>query len=309
MHVPVRLVYPETQTFVEACQQLLSTTQVNHVSLNFAQTLVVDSSGVGALRCLTQVAKSQGIQLECAQVKPQLRSQLVSSIPDLNFLVESAPEATSVIPAADQFMPHPSVRSPWKRAMDIAGGTIGLAITSILFVPIAIAIRLESPGPILFVQTRIGYMGRTFRMWKFRSMVVNAEALKTNVTNQINSDGKFFKNAEDPRVTKVGRWLRKTSLDEFPQFWNILRGEMSLVGTRPPTSDEVVNYNLYEWQRLNVKPGATGEWQTKGRSAIQSFSEVVELDLQYQERWTILYDLKIIGRTVRMLLSKRGDAC
>jgi lipopolysaccharide/colanic/teichoic acid biosynthesis glycosyltransferase len=189
------------------------------------------------------------------------------------------------------------------------GAIAGLAITAIFLVPLAIAIKLESRGPVFFMQTRIGYRGKSFRMWKFRSMIVKAEALKSTVPNQLRAEGKFFKNANDPRVTKVGQFLRRTSLDEFSQFWNVLLGDMSLVGTRPPTPDEVARYNPYEWQRLNVKPGITGEWQVNGRSAIETFSEVVALDLRYQERWDLIYDLKIIIKTLLTLVIKHRNAC
>jgi lipopolysaccharide/colanic/teichoic acid biosynthesis glycosyltransferase len=205
--------------------------------------------------------------------------------------------------------PHASVVCWQKRGLDIMGAIVGLAITAIVLVPVAIAIKLESPGPVFFVQTRIGYRGKSFRMWKFRSMIVNAEALKASVPNQLRAEGKFFKNANDPRVTKVGQFLRRTSLDEFPQFWNVLWGDMSLVGTRPPTPDEVARYIPYEWQRLNVKPGITGEWQVNGRSTIETFDEVVELDLRYQERWNLLYDLKIIFKTLLFLFIKPKNAC
>jgi lipopolysaccharide/colanic/teichoic acid biosynthesis glycosyltransferase len=204
--------------------------------------------------------------------------------------------------------PHASVVCWQKRGLDIIGAIVGLAITAIFLVPLAIAIKLESRGPVFFVQTRIGYRGKPFRMWKFRSMIVNAEALKSTVPNQLRAEGKFFKNANDPRVTKVGQFLRRTSLDEFPQFWNVLQGDMSLVGTRPPTPDEVVRYNPYEWQRLNVKPGITGEWQVNGRSAIETFSEVVALDLRYQEHWDLIYDLKIIIKTLLALVIKHRNA-
>jgi lipopolysaccharide/colanic/teichoic acid biosynthesis glycosyltransferase len=205
--------------------------------------------------------------------------------------------------------PHPSVVCWQKRGLDIIGAIVGLAISAIFLVPLAIAIKLESRGPVFFVQTRIGYRGKPFRMWKFRSMIVNAEALKSTVPNQLRAEGKFFKNANDPRVTKVGQFLRRTSLDEFPQFWNVLLGDMSLVGTRPPTPDEVAHYTPYEWQRLNVKPGITGEWQVNGRSAIETFSEVVALDLRYQERWDLVYDLKIIIKTLLVLVIKHRNAC
>ena len=137
-------------------------------------------------------------------------------------------------------------------------------------------------------------------------MVTNAGQLQHLVNNQ--ATGAFFKCDVDPRVTKVGRFLRKTSLDELPQFWNILRGDMSLVGTRPPTDAEVTQYQSCEWQRLDVKPGLTGVWQVSGRSMVRSFAEVVALDLKYQRYWSVAYDLKIILKTVRVIFSKRSGA-
>jgi lipopolysaccharide/colanic/teichoic acid biosynthesis glycosyltransferase len=201
---------------------------------------------------------------------------------------------------------HPSVYSRVKRLIDILGALIGLGITATLFIPIAIAIKLDSPGPILFSQIRCGWLGRHFRVWKFRSMVANAEELKAQVENQIK--GPLFKNKTDPRITRVGRFLRRTSLDELPQFWNVLRGEMSLVGTRPPTLDEVEQYTLPMWQRLDVKPGMTGEWQTSGRSQISNFEDVVQLDLLYQKNWSLLYDLKLIFKTLVIIYRKNNGA-
>lgn len=202
--------------------------------------------------------------------------------------------------------PHRSTTSLFKRTVDIAGSLLGLSILSIAFVPIAIAIKLDSPGPIFFRQKRYGLLGRPFFLYKFRSMTANAEQLKAFVTNE--AKGSIFKNEQDPRITRVGRFLRKTSLDELPQFWNVLRGEMSLVGTRPPTADEVIHYNQRHWQRLNVKPGLTGEWQAYGRSSVKDFERVVDLDLRYQKRWTALYDLHLIIRTIVVILLGRG-AC
>lgn len=200
--------------------------------------------------------------------------------------------------------PHPSASCLIKRSLDIVGSIIGLIVLSILFVPIAIAIRLDSPGPILYRQERFGLQGRPFTIVKFRSMVQNAEDLKEKVPNE--AKGLIFKNRQDPRVTRVGRFLRKTSLDEFPQFWNVLCGDMSLVGTRPPTRDEVSRYETRHWQRLSVKPGLTGEWQVNGRSAIKNFEDVLELDLRYQHRWTPFYDLSLIWRTIGILINKSG---
>ncbi len=209
-------------------------------------------------------------------------------------------------PAVTQSLrsPHVSVISPIKRAIDILGSLIGLLILSLLFVPVAIAIKLDSPGPIFYSQTRHGVGGRPFKIVKFRSMVVNADALKAKIQNEAN--GLIFKNQQDPRITRIGRFLRKTSLDEIPQFWNVFKGEMSLVGTRPPTSDEVRHYNAKHWQRLNVKPGLTGEWQVHGRSSVTDFEDIVELDLRYQRRWSPAYDLALIFKTLYVVFAKVG---
>ncbi|HEY9888831.1 MAG TPA: sugar transferase [Candidatus Obscuribacterales bacterium] len=200
---------------------------------------------------------------------------------------------------------HPSVSCLSKRAIDILGSLVGLLILAVVWVPIAIAIKVDSAGPIFYSQERYGLHGKPFRIWKFRSMVSNADELKKLVKNEV--QGHLFKNENDPRITRVGRFLRRTSLDEFPQFWNVLQGDMSLVGTRPPTADEVAQYETHHWQRLNVKPGITGQWQVSGRSAIKDFEEVVKLDLCYQERWSPLYDLQLILQTVLNILS-RSDA-
>jgi exopolysaccharide biosynthesis polyprenyl glycosylphosphotransferase len=201
---------------------------------------------------------------------------------------------------------HCSACSRFKRAIDIIGSLLGLLILGLVFVPIAIAIKLDSEGPIFFVQKRYGLKGKPFYLYKFRSMVKDADLLKAQVKNEV--QGLAFKNKQDPRVTRVGRFLRRTSLDELPQFWNVLSGSMSLVGTRPPTEDEVIHYNEYHWRRLNVKPGITGEWQINGRSSISDFEKIVELDLRYQEKWSCFYDLSIIVKTVYVIFA-RSNAC
>ena len=201
---------------------------------------------------------------------------------------------------------HASVTHKLKRSLDIVGALVGLILLALLWVPIAIAIKLDSPGPIFYSQVRCGYRGQPFKIWKFRSMVVNAEQLQHKVPNQAN--GFIFKNSCDPRVTRVGQFLRRTSLDEFPQFWNVLRGEMSLVGTRPPTLAEVKQYTPRHWQRLNVKPGLTGEWQANGRSQVLDFETIVEMDLRYQRHWSIGSDLALIGKTIWVVLLRQG-AC
>lgn len=201
---------------------------------------------------------------------------------------------------------HRSVECKIKRSLDIIGALVGLTITAAIAIPVAIAIQLDNPGPIFYSQMRCGVNGKLFRIWKFRSMVVDADRKKHLIKNE--AQGFIFKNKQDPRVTRVGKFLRSTSLDEFPQFWNVLKGEMSLVGTRPPTPDEVVRYGSYHWKRLRVKPGLTGEWQTRGRSSVKDFDEIVSMDLDYQLRWSVLYDLQIILKTIQVVLAGRG-AC
>jgi lipopolysaccharide/colanic/teichoic acid biosynthesis glycosyltransferase len=199
---------------------------------------------------------------------------------------------------------HPSVTSKTKRLIDILGALVGIAITIVIAIPVAIAIQLDTPGPSLYSQFRCGLKGKLFRIWKFRSMIVEADKLNHQVNNQ--AKGHIFKNHNDPRITRVGRFLRRTSLDELPQFWNVLRGEMSLVGTRPPTRYEVIHYQKHHWKRLNVKPGITGEWQVNGRSTIKDFEKIVQMDLRYQRKWSVIYDLSIIAKTIWVVLNKSG---
>jgi len=199
---------------------------------------------------------------------------------------------------------HPSVHCSLKRLIDITGALVGLAITGIVAIPVAIAIQFDNPGPVFYSQIRCGYRGKTFRIWKFRSMVTNADQLKHLVHNEAKTG--IFKNRNDPRITRIGRFLRKTSLDELPQFWNVLKGEMSLVGTRPPTIDEVMGYKRHHWKRLEVKPGITGEWQANGRSTVLDFEDIVAMDVDYQHKWSVLYDLRLILKTIQAVLNKQG---
>ena len=199
---------------------------------------------------------------------------------------------------------HPSVKNNVKRSIDIVGAIVGLAITGIILLFVAIAMRIYDRGPLFYSQMRCGLYGRSFRMWKIRSMVVDADKLQDRVSNETSRH--MFKNARDPRITCVGHFLRRTSLDEFPQFWNVLKGDMSLVGTRPPTMAEVQHYQVHHWERLKVKPGITGEWQVNGRSLIKDFEEIVRLDLRYQRRWSIAYDLNLIFKTIFIVLNRRG---
>ncbi len=199
---------------------------------------------------------------------------------------------------------HPSAGSLVKRLIDIVGALVGLAIAIAIAIPIAIAIYLDDPGPIFYSQIRCSLRGRPFKLWKFRSMVVGADRLQHTVPNR--AKGHIFKSDNDPRITTIGHFLRRTSLDELPQFWNVLIGEMSLVGTRPPTLEETMNYEPHHWQRLNVKPGMTGEWQTNGRSNVTDFEAIVSMDLDYQQKWSIGYDLQLILKTVWVVLHNKG---
>ncbi|BAZ42118.1 sugar transferase [Calothrix sp. NIES-4101] len=199
---------------------------------------------------------------------------------------------------------HPSVTSTIKRIIDIIGALVGLVITSFVALIVFSLNLFHDQGPLFYSQIRCGLNGTTFRIWKFRSMVVNAEKIKHLVKNE--AKGHIFKCANDPRITPVGKFLRRTSLDELPQFWNVLRGEMSLVGTRPPTLDEVMNYQPHHWERLQVKPGITGEWQANGRSTITDFEQIVKMDVDYQRKWSPIYDLILICKTVLVVINKNG---
>ena len=207
-----------------------------------------------------------------------------------------------------------------KRIMDIAGGLVGCFFTGIIFIFVAPAIYIASPGPIFFTQERVGKNGKHFKMYKFRSMYMDAEARKAELMkdNKL-GDGKMFKLDFDPRVignrilpdgthkTGIGDFIRRMSLDEFPQFFNVLKGDMSLVGTRPPLISETKLYELHHKARLAIKPGITGMWQVSGRSDITDFEEVVRLDKEYINNWNIELDIKILIKTVLVVLRKDGS--
>ncbi|MEH2072796.1 MAG: sugar transferase [Nostoc sp.] len=320
VQVPTRLSVLEALSFKQTCQSLIQpNSHPNQIIIDFHETTFIDSSGLGALVSNLKYAQAKEIIFRLRNVTPQVMAVLKLTGLDQVFPLESVDNESPIKQqrivdnrrtASRQVEPlprtHPSVASWMKRFLDITGSVIGLLITGILFIPITLAIQINDPGPIFFCQTRCGWMGKRFKIWKFRSMCVDAEAKKSEVKNQV--QGAFFKNENDPRITKVGRFLRRTSLDELPQFWNVLKGEMSLVGTRPPTPDEVERYEVPEWQRLDVKPGMTGEWQVNGRSTVRSFEDVIRLDLQYQKNWSLVYDLKLIFKTIAILFHKNSGA-
>ncbi|MBE9046992.1 sugar transferase [Pleurocapsales cyanobacterium LEGE 10410] len=309
VHLPACLTLSEAISLEETCQNLLLK-QPTQIVLDCSQTIFIDSSGVGALINILKPASKQQTLVVLWSVNSRIRAALSLALLNPFLIIDSETEA---VPLAAPHQPkvqlltiHPSVDSRTKRLIDILGALLGLVITAVLFLPIAVAIKLNSPGPVLFSQIRCGLFGKTFRLWKFRSMIVNDEELKVQVENQIKDP--FFKNRHDLRITFIGRFLRQNSLDKLPQFWNVLKGEMSLVGTRPPALDEVICYTIPMWQRLNVKPGLTGEWQTNGRSRIFNLEDVMNLDLSYQNKWSILYDFQLLFKTLLIIFKRNNDA-
>lgn len=208
-----------------------------------------------------------------------------------------------------------------KRTMDIVGGIVGCLLTAIVFIFVAPIIYMIDPGPIFFQQERVGKNGRKFKIYKFRSMCMDAEEKKKKLLDQNEMDDFMFKMAEDPRILgshfvekdgkKIfkrgfGGFLRATSIDEMPQFFNVLKGDMSLVGTRPPTTEEVEKYDYHHKVRLVMRPGITGLWQVSGRNQIVDFEKIVKLDKRYIENWSLGLDIKIILRTIVVVFTNQG---
>lgn len=312
INLPLRFTVLEAQSFKLTCQELLSQgNTTGKIIIDFSQTNFLDSCGIGSLVTSLKTAKKKDIDFVLYRVNSQVMGIFSLAGLDQILTIEKSTQLeveSNQKPEENQLpVTHSSVQSWVKRLIDIVGALVGLFITGILFIPIAISIKFDSPGPIFFGQIRCGWMGRRFRMWKFRSMCENAEQLKGQIKNQ--ARGAIFKNENDSRITKVGSFLRRKSLDELPQFWNVLKGDMSLVGTRPPTPDEVERYEIPQWQRLNVKPGMTGEWQVNGRSQVKNFEDIIGLDLKYQKDWSLMYDIKLIIRTVVILFRKSSGGC
>lgn len=193
-----------------------------------------------------------------------------------------------------------------KRLLDVIGGLVGMVIFGLAFIIFAPLIKAGSEGPVIFGQRRVGKNGRIFKLYKFRSMYVDAEDRKRELMQQNEMEGPIFKIKEDPRITKIGRFMRRTSIDELPQFWNVLCGDMSLVGTRPPTLDEYERYTPEYRARLSVPPGITGLWQISGRNDIKSFDDIMKLDMDYIDNWNIMKDIKILIKTVVVVFKGRG---
>ena len=210
----------------------------------------------------------------------------------------------SVITFSTQFHDYSSLLM--KRFIDICGAVVGLILTTVVGIILVPIIKLESKGPAIFSQERVGKNGRVFKFYKFRSMYIDAEERKAELMEQNEMNGLMFKMENDPRITKVGKFIRKTSLDELPQFYNVLRGDMSLVGTRPPTVDEYRQYEAHHKRRLCAKPGITGMWQVSGRSDITDFDEVIRLDFEYIDNWSVWMDIKILLKTIKVIVFGSG---
>ncbi len=193
-----------------------------------------------------------------------------------------------------------------KRLFDFVASGAGLIILSPLFVVIAILIKTTSEGPIFFKQERCGLYGRKFIFFKFRTMVADAESKLKNILKYNEMNGPVFKMTDDPRITKIGKWLRKFSIDEMPQLWNVLKGDMSLVGPRPPIPSEVENYDTWQRRKLSMRPGITCFWQTSGRNKIKDFDEWMKLDLEYIDNWSLWLDVKILLKTIPVVLLGEG---
>jgi lipopolysaccharide/colanic/teichoic acid biosynthesis glycosyltransferase len=195
-----------------------------------------------------------------------------------------------------------------KKLIDFSGSFVGLIMLVPLFAAVALIIKIDSKGPVLYKQERLGQFGKKFYMYKFRSMVVDAEDMLDNLKNHNQTNEGMFKMYDDPRITKVGKFIRKYSIDELPQLYNVLKGEMSLVGFRPPLEEELKSYKTWHYVRFAFLPGLTGVWQTSGRSKITDFDKVIEMDYKYVNTWNILLDLIILLKTIPVVILGKDSA-
>lgn len=258
--------------------------------------IMIDVSDTKLAEKLTQELMISGVTVHINLVRAfgELPNQIIERVGGLTVMTSSIHVASPI-----QLL--------LKRVMDIAGSFVGLFITGIAFVIFAPIIYAQSPGAIFYSQWRVGKNGRKFKIYKFRSMYPDADRRKAELMKDNKMEGFMFKMDDDPRIIPIGRIMRKLSIDELPQFYNILKGDMSLVGTRPPTVEEWEQYSPHHRARLCAKPGLTGLWQVSGRSDITNFEEVVALDLKYIREWSIFLDIKLILKTVQVVLTGQGS--
>lgn len=273
------------------------TNMLEYIRLNVVDQVVLQTGGVSeAVRKLVQTLVSMGvvvhISLEQFEQLPHKHMNQMGGLSVITTYFQSARMLELFI----------------KRGIDIVGSLVGLFITGITFVFVAPIIYVKSPGSVFFSQERVGKNGRKFRIYKFRSMYLDAEERKKDLLKDNEMQGFMFKMENDPRIIAgIGNFIRNTSIDELPQFWNVLKGDMSLVGTRPPTVDEFEMYSYHHKVRLSFRPGLTGMWQVSGRNEITDFERVVELDEEYIENWNIWLDIKILFKTVKVVLQRKGS--
>lgn len=242
--------------------------------------------------------------LDCERVG--VRATVAADLFNLRFAKAQATEMDGIPLVSFQATPTGEWQMAIKRFADIVLSLVGIIFLLPLFPVIALLIKMTSPGPIFFSQTRCGLNGRLFKIYKFRSMVADAEAKQKELLHLNEMSGPVFKATHDPRFTSIGPWLRKTSIDELPQLFNVLKGEISLIGPRPPVPQEVAKYEPWQRRRLSMRPGITGYWQVNGRSEITDFNKWMRLDLEYIDRWSLLFDVKIILKTIPVVFFGKG---
>ena len=271
--------------------------------MDYIRREIVDEIYVDVDSRMREELKPMVLQFEDMGITVHLRLEVLDGFKDFN----ASMGTFNSIPVVTFFNREFDAKDlAIKRVFDLAGSMVGIVLLAVATVIVGPIIKMESPGPIFFKQKRVGKNGRYFYLYKFRSMYVDAEERKSELMAQNEMSGLMFKMDNDPRITKVGKFIRKTSIDELPQFINVLKGDMSLVGTRPPTVNEFNQYEGHHKRRLSMKPGITGMWQAYGRNTVKDFEDVVKMDLNYIDNWSLGLDMKILGKTVITVFTNGG---
>ena len=271
--------------------------------MDYIRREIVDEIYVDVDSRMREELKPMVLQFEDMGITVHLRLEVLDGFKDFN----ASMGTFNSIPVVTFFNREFDAKDlAIKRVFDLAGSMVGMVLLAVATVIVGPIIKMESPGPIFFKQKRVGKNGRYFYLYKFRSMYVDAEERKSELMAQNEMSGLMFKMDNDPRITKVGKFIRKTSIDELPQFINVLKGDMSLVGTRPPTVNEFNQYEGHHKRRLSMKPGITGMWQAYGRNTVKDFEDVVKMDLNYIDNWSLGLDMKILGKTVVTVFTNGG---
>lgn len=265
-----------------------------HDMMTYMKNEIVDEVYISIRQDKAEELSAVVMQLEDMGIIVHIKLETLDAYKDYDMKLEKMGK-TPVVTFANRFYDYRKLAI--KRIIDIIGSIVGLVIMFIAMIFVAPAIKIESPGPVFFKQKRVGRNGRYFYIYKFRSMYMDAEERKKELMAKNEMSGLMFKIKDDPRITKVGKFIRKTSIDELPQFINVFKGDMSIVGTRPPTVNEFKQYEGHHKRRLSMKPGITGMWQAYGRKTITDFEDIVSMDLDYIDNWSIMLDVKIILRT------------